>query len=66
MTALSPKRSFDLRNRETRLREDSTFAACAKSFGQFPQTGHTPRNGEDQQANGGRADKVDDNKRSFA
>jgi hypothetical protein len=44
--AMSPKRSFDLRIRETRLREESTFAAGAKALRQFSQTGHSTRNGE--------------------
>jgi len=33
------------------------FAAGAKALGQFPQTGHSPRNGENQPANDWVADK---------
>jgi len=30
---------------------ESTFAAGAKALGQIPQTGHSPRNGENQPTN---------------
>ena len=38
---------------------ESTFAANAKSLRQFPQTGHSPRNGENQATNDRRADEAD-------
>ncbi len=38
---------------------ESTIAAGAKALGQFPQTGHSPRNGENQPANDWVADKPD-------
>jgi len=36
-----------------------TFAAGAKALGQFPQTGHSPRNGENQPTNDWVADFAD-------
>ena len=57
-SASSPFQTLDLgaaSDAKGRLR---SFAASAKTLGQFPQTGHSPKNGENQATNDWIADKV--------
>ena len=44
VTASSPKRPLDPSAGSVELSGERPFAASAKAFGQFPQTGHSPRN----------------------
>ena len=54
-TASSPFQTLDLRAASDANCGLRGFAARAKTLGQFPKTGHSPRNGADQPANDGSA-----------
>lgn len=59
MTATSPERTLGNGAARSNSAGESTFAAGAKSHGQFPQSGRSPRNGENQPGNDCIADQAD-------
>jgi hypothetical protein len=48
---IGPFQTLDLSAASDAKGELQSFAAGAKPLGQFPQTGHSPRNGENRSAN---------------